>query len=1514
MSTGNMTIAPRVNFFDGQKLSESDLDQEQIHLRGLTSGHVSSAHGSGILKDSPLESFGLFKLSNPGLYGENPSKYAISSGQFDGRPIYLDRQPSNSEFGKRLIFKLENAKIKTNYPVKIIILGSKYNPLDNRGEIVTEYLEFLESSEKISENYYKHIYAIYFNNLSGGTGLSEYSGVTTSYNYLNDQSIELTIFESDAIKIFPKSLSVLQNESPNFYLNNFSSYSTDVTLLEAFGEALDETFSTSEIYYETSPAEVLSFTAGGSSSVAFGQKFLAKTKGLQKISLLLGIDTAISDTFSGNLVISIHKLTTAANCITDAVPDNLINFDPESISIVESSYSYEDFLAMGIKLSSTPSIVSFDFSSTLLGNINLDPSLDIDSYYCFILKRVGDTSTGTVNLFQGYDKAYRKGQNGQNLTIQEEYESKTTIFTEFDPINNKFVDDSDRSLWFELHSSSIEISSGKAIAEDGVPFEIPEFIEYIGNNLIPFTLKNIELQDTSGGKNYIILDRSEKFTTPIAHPRTGNYTFTRILDSYEISILSESSLNSILDLNPNILGYVIDRNDRSPSDISGTYSYIGQITPDKIYFINPPSYLMNKAILNRIFIPDTSCGCSAQYKIDSLNCSIQKTADLTNDGKITYQDLDGVIGLAGNALTSSVTQNLILNGTINLVDFYKSDVDNDGIIDGSDISLIEDAIDGYVNFSVPEEFTVLELSLANIDSSNNNPLIFEDSAATGSTITSSNQIIFTITSDSLARIIRAGDRITIPETEVDAGTYLISSISYSSLVATAVVTHLDESVVTFTGSVGFNPSVYSGTEVNTFADNKLLVNLPFNPGGWTITSSGNLFSDRLLSTIDLRRFTEQSVLEVKTDECICTESSCFQESDIYPVIKNQKVIPNDLYIPNGDILSAPGIPHHGDFEYVNVILPLPPGSIEDCSIDIYNTFIKSSNGTCLTEAGYPAMKYSDGTLVGCNDSGSQTDLSLGRVKIAKAISSLYVDAFIDGYAVDGYTVESTSTSNIDNIILDSSNPETYPDSFVPSEVSAVPYDPTTMWLMTIPGSTCSVSISLTYCQMDIALLSSGGLSDYATLERPPLAPSISGDFTISFTGIRESWDPAKLVLGNVFTYGEITMANSYGGTSTLKLGWRQYGDGDGVELFWSGTVDDSSSTIYTFDYSIPAPESEGEEINFRIRRVNDITTAYYYYNNADSLVLSQEYIKIGEILSTNPGEGDASFMFKVEATNSAGVSADYTYSTRFLSDDFQIAYNEVTSDESLSSEILIGENSSKLNELTFNFPLELTSKTQVISATVELTASQDFAVTSTNFKLIPYENLNADNISKYIDLILSNNSSIISSVPAMSGVAGEVISLDITDAVKYLLVQPGHLPGYYKAFKLTSDPGELDSFSITNSITVTITYYDITTGVIFKVGSTLDPATGVLTLKTKNILYDSVNSENRTTINLGVYLKKSGFKNSDLTVSLNDISRLGIGTCVPANSLTSSDDCFFVTGSTGTGLFVEGPFPCSFLV
>jgi hypothetical protein len=138
------------------------------------------------------------------------------------------------------------------------------------------------------------------------------------------------------------------------------------------------------------------------------------------------------------------------------------------------------------------------------------------------------------------------------------------------------------------------------------------------------------------------------------------------------------------------------------------------------------------------------------------------------------------------------------------------------------------------------------------------------------------------------------------------------------------------------------------------------------------------------------------------------------------------------------------------------------------------------------------------------------------------------------------------------------------------------------------------------------------------------------------------------------------------------------------------------------------------------------------------------------------------------------------------------------------------------------------------------------------------------------------------------------------------------LPGFYKALSIEPSAETEETFLINSNMFITIEYEEITTGVVFKVGASIDASTGIVTLHTKNILYDSVNEANRTVLNFGVYLKKSGFKNESIKIGIKDLERIGIGVCSDESEFTQDDLCFFVAGSTATGTFVEGPFPCYF--
>jgi hypothetical protein len=199
------------------------------------------------------------------------------------------------------------------------------------------------------------------------------------------------------------------------------------------------------------------------------------------------------------------------------------------------------------------------------------------------------------------------------------------------------------------------------------------------------------------------------------------------------------------------------------------------------------------------------------------------------------------------------------------------------------------------------------------------------------------------------------------------------------------------------------------------------------------------------------------------------------------------------------------------------------------------------------------------------------------------------------------------------------------------------------------------------------------------------------------------------------------------------------------------------------------------------------------------------------------------------------------------------------------------------------------------------------------FNVIPLAIIDADNLAPYYNYPTIQDNSFIESFSPGTLSSGDQIEVDITNIITKFVSEPGFLPGYYKAIIIEPDSSTNSALLLDQNILFEISYEDVSTGVIFKVGISIDPTTGIASFKTKNILYDSINPENRTTIKFGVYLKKSGFINKDLSVSISDLKKIGLGSCADENlAIDESSECYFVVGTTGVGTYVEGPFSCAF--
>lgn len=1516
MSRANRTVLPRVNFFDGQRVTESDLDSEQIHNRSLISNSTLDFHGNGVVKDRLFENRVLFDTADPGGEKENPSELTVDSGRYDGKPISLDLQPGDSEFGNRLEVEAIGLNVGGRIKAKVLIVGRTYSATNTSGELVSEVMEFGKNSTKLSEFYYKKVLCVIFNNFSGGSGATHYEASKESVNTL-DTSGHIIFRESEPLKAFIRTKSSFQTESPNVALANFITSSPSLTLEDEITTGIGPSNNFADLYYELDASESLTFAAGASQIASYGQKFLSKSDNIQKIDLLLHV---VSDSsanlgeefdFSGEIVVSLHELQIDTDCISDPNPENLLDFDPDLAPLVEVSYSQDDLEGLGIKLSGTPQVVSIDLSATLVADSTLDPMIWADKYYAFLVSRRGSNATGTVAMSKGYYKPNRKADNGQPLNPEENFGRQTQVFVQFDPVNLVYVDDPDSSLWFVAHSDTAEITDGLAYSSDGFPISLAKTVDFVGDTKIPFFLRDIPLVTiTEGSFNYLSLSREDSFVAPGVHPRTGNFVHTRIEDTPSAAMMTAAALELVDPENPPILlARITDNNIRSGQTILGTFDKAGMLGRDEVTFVAPSADLLTSNLINRVFTPDIDCQCGARYRIISATCSKVYSGDFNDDGDITSSDLQSLVNIVGNTLITETTQRRIQGGELNVLDFIKADLNEDGTVDGSDIEIIEDAIDGYVNFTSDVSFDILTLKLENILEESDFPKLFisadsADKFELGATVASSDDISFETDTEEEALAIRIGDTINISTGFADSGTYTISGKIVSGAgteVSVSVVEVSDGSAVSFSGSTGFDVEITSGTRANLFADNLTLLSIPYVSQNWEINYVGSAYESTFVDVCDLRRFVETSFIEKEEVTCVCAPDVCQQTPACTPQYKTQKVIPDDLYIPNGEIYKEPGVPYHGDIEFANVLIPLPPGTINDCQIDLYNNFIKSKDGTCKTVSGYPAMVYSDGTYVGCEDSGGNTDLTKNRIKISQCIASLYVDALVDGYAVDGYADE-TETNDATELISESFVDYTYPNANGFSE-----------WLTSEPSGGTYFTISTpaalnspaTFILETIAAGERIGKIQYPSAA---LIDPISDDFIIDFIMSRSIWGGASLTTGKVSFYSELIITNTDGTETTLRFGWRETSSGV-LELYYSGSVEDTATSIVLndFDYAIPAPDDLGDEIRFRLRRTDEAVFAMYFDNTLIDLTqnLSGQFIKIGSNIPFQPGSGDAEMTFNL--AQDLNPDAGIIFATKVH--DLTIRHT-LESDEAVSPITISRDAASLINRVTATFPTQLTQKTNIVSATLEMTLAG--AVSSADsFNLIPYNILNADNLGPIIDYPIEDGASLFSSFVPGTLSAGDTLSIDVTPMVIYFLSRTGHLPGYHKAIVIEPSSSATSSLSITDEINLLIAYEDVTTGVIFQIGASIDAATGIVTLKTKNILYDALNEASRTTLGFGIHLKKSGFKNADVKIGIKDLSRIGIGTCADTTVFVEDDLCYFISGNTATGSFVAGPFPCN---
>ena len=451
-----------------------------------------------------------------------------------------------------------------------------------------------------------------------------------------------------------------------------------------------------------------------------GEKFLATTDNIQKISILLAVEkrtlVAAGEEFnwSGDIVVGVRKLQTTTACPTDIVPNTAIEFDPEPAPIAEVSFNKDGLEELGIVLDDTAQIVDFVFTQSTLANPNIEPSITPGNYYIVTIRRTGNVSVGTIIL-----------QEAANTTSSDDTDEKLmSVFS-----NNIWTDVPESDLWFQVHTNAIRVVDGTA-CDNGFQITIPKVQKNAVTTIEEsFIEGNYSLLDTSiTGENYVIIQKANLYSDSESHPVTGNPVFSRLADSPDVSIISESTLTTLLDAGNEtiVLGVVTDTNPVDNPTITGTILYPGLAGTNTFTILSPSADILTNNLVGSILIPNTIFP-SLKYRIIQVDIYTDAYGDINNDGEIDSSDVsraqelgnivsgDGYAkNLQDGSVPYSIQKEALDSGLITMEEIIRADVNGDGIVSIIDANLIQQHIAIGTSFSVGSEFTRVVLTVENL--------------------------------------------------------------------------------------------------------------------------------------------------------------------------------------------------------------------------------------------------------------------------------------------------------------------------------------------------------------------------------------------------------------------------------------------------------------------------------------------------------------------------------------------------------------------------------------------------------------------------------------------------------------------------------------------------------------------------------------------------------------------------------------------------------------------------------
>ncbi len=948
-------------WFDSQQVDNDDLTLEQQHNDQIQSGIVNNHFGSGVLPEV---------LGQKILFDTNDI-----AGNLDGIDLDSLDQPSDKNYGNQLEIDVSGTIAAGNRRIKLAIIG-----LDFENNLQYDTFFFSKNEKVITKKHYVRILKVFLNDFLGNS--------TISFN-LKGRDGRIVIKEASSFSLSRDTIMVAQDVEPNLFWKDFFiiNYPTITTFLEASLPS----YNIDNLNISTGYKQLRSLQANDVSS-QIGQKFLATTNNIQKVTLLLSVDNPINPydlVWLGDLIVSIYPLQSSIECDTDIVPGLAIDFDPANVPLAQLSVNYTTLLNNGIVLNTVPQPVDFVFSNTPVAN---GSAITPGSHYVVTIKRSGSATSGVLSAVMGNDRTS---------------DSRATVFN-----GSVWVDIPEEDMWFQVWTDSAKITDGQAY-DKGIGIIVPKTQV---NNSTAIT-EDYSLDGISFTRNdvyYALVKAATQSSAPVQDERTGNNVFSRKQYTPEVDLIKSSDLLELQEVStPFVVGTISDKNvktyNAASADITSKFHYFSMIGNECVIKViedpTDPRYdltvlnlvteFLNGNLLNAKIAPNIN-NPSVFYRIANAELQSMTFGDVNGDGVVDEQDLliaqnllDYSLNSAPNAADYTTLTTLFVNDsllTFNVIDPvtlvpYASGTD--GImtvnsLDGTSVSFNSTSVNFSLIPNIGDKVVVVSLS--------SNPGNNGTFTITG--ISSPNQITLKkkyINSEILTQILRADitggfninssdinyisdyvNKVNPFPSPIAPGNKIGTKFNVLKFVLEPFVDRHDDYPNTLTNrnsTIHVQPDIYENDAA--FVSNNFIS----NPIEFRITKQLTWSDYAVVTTSNPRKVASTFTTDTGFNLNKCQTDGVSRDN--YPLPLDFDPGRNDYYVSNnlildagGEIIRPDGYFYKVDFETNSLSFEIPAISFNsERTINLFTDFVADYDGNGKTRLGYRAMKFADCSTV-----------------------------------------------------------------------------------------------------------------------------------------------------------------------------------------------------------------------------------------------------------------------------------------------------------------------------------------------------------------------------------------------------------------------------------------------------------------------------------------------------------------------------------------------------------------------